>query len=450
MARFRIRTPQGQELSFASIDVFREFVRSGDLTPEDIVYDAETGEWASARTHPLVLEIELEAEEAAATASQEASHSGPSHVGGAVAEPSADEPPESFTLADIGLDLAPAPSQLTPAQETTAFMAKLEAERVADLGPEGEGEVPVQAFTMEQAPPEPAPMVAGAPARPLEPAPRSFRQERIAPTPSRPAPSRTKTAEKPSVVWRYAPFAILMLVLAGAGVYFGPELFSPPASEGSGPTTGPVTPAPGPAPTIAATDDALRGRARERFLTSTQTLLRGLEPISASWLSGRYLAGPSDYAHVRNQWETYLTTIREVRAGDDERYRAAYERALDDAGIQEPARTERLARGMAEFQARAAARNAHYDHVERLATVAMSGHDALIAAEGSILYEPATGPAVSSDPVIEAVGRTPADQALLEEILDAILAELRGEGGAGNASNVREWVYGGLLDAVAN
>jgi hypothetical protein len=88
--------------------------------------------------------------------------------------------------------------------------------------------------------------------------------------------------------------------------------------------------------------------------------------------------------------------------------------------------------------------------VERLATVAISGHDALVAAEGRILYEPATGSRVSNDPVIEAAGRTPADQDLLEEVLDAILGEMRGSGGPGTASYVREWVYEGLLDAVTN
>ena len=56
--RFRIRTSRGQELSFASHETFEEFVRSGDLAPDDFVYDDDTGEWAPARTHPLVLEIE--------------------------------------------------------------------------------------------------------------------------------------------------------------------------------------------------------------------------------------------------------------------------------------------------------------------------------------------------------------------------------------------------------
>jgi hypothetical protein len=441
MARFRIRTASGQELSFASIDVFREFVRSGDLTPEDIVYDAETGEWSSARTHPLVLELEIAAEEAAgvATADQQ-DGTQPSPGAGDLGF---EAPISAMSMADIGLDLAPAQSQLSPQQEADAFMAKMEAERAADLGPDAE--VPLESFTMESAPPPAVTSPTLPTVAPRASEPRTWKQERSAPAPARPAPVED---EEPSVLWKYAPFAILLIIVAGAGVYFGPELFTPSTSAGSDGGPDPVT-AP-PAPTIAATDEALRGRAQERFLAAVQTSLRGLEPISNSWLSGRYLTAPSEYGFIRDGWENYLRTIREVRAGDDERYSAAYLRALDDAGIQEPARADRLARGMAEFRAAGGARNRHYDRVEALATVAMSGHDALQAAEGRILYEPAAGAAVSSDPVIEAVGRTPEDQALLEEVLDAILAQLQGEGRAGTASNVRAWVYGGLLGAVTN
>jgi len=445
-ARFRIRTPTGQELSFASLDVFREFVRSGDLSPDDVVYDAETREWSSARTHPVVLEIELAAEESAGAASDEGAEATAPHEATADEPAGVEESTPTFAMGDIGLDLAPEPSQLSPEQEAEQFLAQLEAERVSDLSA-SEG-VQIQSFTMEQS--EPPPTLAPAPPispPPAEPAPRAFRPERTVAAPARRAPA---AEPKPSPVWKYASLAVLAVAVAGVGLYFGPGIFAPAASEGSDPAPEPVTAQPAPTPVIPATDDAVLGRASERYLTSTQALLRQLEPIPQAWLSGRYLAEPSDHPHVRDVWQTYLGTIREIRAGDAERYRVAYGRALDDAGVQEPARTTRLASGLTRFQASAAARNGHFDRVERLATVAISGHDALVAAEGRILYEPATGPRVSNDPVIEAVGRTPADQALLEEILDAILGELRDGGGPGTASSVREWVYEGLLDAVTN
>jgi hypothetical protein len=451
-ARFRIRTPSGQELSFASLDVFREFVRSGDLSPDDVVYDAETREWSSARTHPVVLEIEEASEEANEAGGAAATASG-------IDEPSA-ESAASPDMDDIGLDLAPAPSQLSPEEQAAAFVAKMAAERAADLSLDGG--LPIQGFNVEQGAPTLADPVSERPPEPPPPAPAPydapveedpFRRERpaarVEPERKAPGPSRAPPRVRSSGAGRkYVPVAVLVLGVIGGVIYFGPALLAPQATEGSDPEEV-VTPSP-PAPIIPATEEAVRARASERFLAATQAQLRGLAPIPQTWLSGRYLATPSDYAHVREVWQAYVTTMREVRAGEEERYRAAYLRALDDAGVQGPARATRLSAGMSQFQNGAAARNRHYDNVESLATVAVGGHDELVEAEGRILYEPATGQRVSADPVIEAVGRTAADQALLEEILDAILAELQGEGGAGTAPNVREWVYGGLLDAVTN
>jgi hypothetical protein len=450
-ARFRIRTPTGQELSFASLDVFREFVRSGDLSPDDVVYDAETKEWSSARTHPVVLEIE----EASGGAVETVRVAG---TGSEVEAPPSESAP-STGLEDIGLDLAPAQSQLTPEEEAAAFVAKMAAERAADLSPQGS--VPIQSFTMEQSAPTLADPVGERTAELPAPAPtphaepvyeEPVRYERPAwraePERDARAPSHAPTRARSSGVGRrFAPLALLAFGVAAGVIYLGPQLLAPQSTEGSDPEPA-VTPPP--APVIPATEEAVRGRASERFLAATQAQLRGLSEIPPTWLSGRYLAAPSDYPNVRDVWQAYLTTAREVRAGEEERYRAAYLRALDDAGIQEPARAARLAAGMSRFGNGAPTRARHYDRVQTLATVAISGHDALVEAEGRILYEPATGPRVSADPVIEAVGRTPADQELLDEILDAILAELQGEGGAGSAPNVREWVYGGLLDAVTN
>jgi hypothetical protein len=194
----------------------------------------------------------------------------------------------------------------------------------------------------------------------------------------------------------------------------------------------------------------LRARARERFLTATQAALRGLDPVPDVWLRGSYLAEPSVYPEVREVWEGYLTIIRDVRAADDERYRQAYLRALDDARVEGAARTLRMSSAMVAFQATAVPRQAHYDRAERLATAALQGHDALVAAEGTIAYQPATGPALSEDPVIEAVGRSPEAQTRLNQVLDLILTELHGERGPEESGNVREWVWDGLLDAMTN
>jgi hypothetical protein len=262
----------------------------------------------------------------------------------------------------------------------------------------------------------------------------------------RPKPKREKSGLD---VGRYAPFIILVLALGGAAVYFGPELFTSGGATTSPTPVDPVVPVE-PPPEIASDEEAVRRRAQERYLNATQTALRGLDPIPEVWLRGQYLAAPSDYASVRAVWDEYLTTVREVRATDAQRYEAAYTRALDDARVAPDARTARMASALASFQAGAAARDGHYDRVERVAAAALRGHDALVQAEGTIAYEPAAGQRVSSDPIIEAVGRGPEAQALLERVLDNILAELQGPGGPGEAANVREWVWAGLLDAVTN
>jgi len=235
-----------------------------------------------------------------------------------------------------------------------------------------------------------------------------------------------------------------------AGVYFGPELFPPDAGED--PEVGEASAAepPPPPPLIPDTEDALRERAQEWFLTTTRALLRDLPPIPDIWMEGAYLAAPSDFPQVREVWSLYLATVQQARAGDNERYRAGYLRALDDARVEGSDRTLRLAGAVSAFQGQVGARAAHYDRVEALAMAALRGHDVLAEEEGTISYEPATGSPVSGEPVVEAVGRDPNAQALLDQVLEMILTELDGPEGPRQAANVGEWIWDGLLDAVAN
>ena len=178
--RFRIRTPRGQELSFASHEMFAEFVRSGDLSPEDLVYDGDTGEWAPARTHPVVLEIEYEREEQAAeTGVAEEGKSGASgpltaaDLGLDLAEsqPSPEDEEEADTRSpvegdpeavfapepgssdstggeDFGLELAPPAEGLSAEEEAHAFVERMESERATDtdFGVDTEG---IEGFKMD-------------------------------------------------------------------------------------------------------------------------------------------------------------------------------------------------------------------------------------------------------------------------------------------------------------
>ena len=152
--RFRIRTSAGQELSFASHEMFEDFVRSGDLSPDDLLYDAENGSWAPARTHPIVLDIEYEKEEAAEAAAKakEPSVENAFGLGLADARPVADdedgdevhekdqkgqkdEAAEGSGDGDaFGLALAPAEKLMTPEEESELFIQRLAAERESDRG----------------------------------------------------------------------------------------------------------------------------------------------------------------------------------------------------------------------------------------------------------------------------------------------------------------------------
>ena len=52
-ARFRIRKKEGAELTPETLGAFTRLVKSGEIEEADLIYDALTGEWAPARSHPV-------------------------------------------------------------------------------------------------------------------------------------------------------------------------------------------------------------------------------------------------------------------------------------------------------------------------------------------------------------------------------------------------------------
>jgi hypothetical protein len=156
---------------------------------------------------------------------------------------------------------------------------------------------------------------------------------------------------------------------------------------------------------------------------------------------------PTEYPEVVDVWQSYVATIRAVRAGDRERYRLAYEAALDDAALEGEARVARLAGALQDFDASREWREAHFGRVEALATAAIQSHNALVEAEGLILYDPGSGSAGLG------AGSTARDadaQLLLDQVLDLLTSTLDAGGlGPREGARVREWVWDGFLDAVA-
>lgn len=480
--RFRIRTSAGQELSFASHEMFEDFVRSGDLSLDDLVYDAENGSWAPARTHPIVLDIEYEKEEAAEAAAKakEPSVENAFGLGLADAQPVADdedgdevhekdqkdqkdEAAEGSGDGDaFGLALAPAE---TAEEEADSFIERMAAERESDRDFIVPDEGRMTDFSMDDAtapsggiaepvaPPPPTP--------PPPPQPRRARRK----SPARDEVSRPAEAAPPERpkekggAGRKIAIGAFAVVVLGVGAYFATQsMQSAPDDASTDPveiddpvTVEPSPPPPTLEPVIASTEQAIRERAQDRFLTGTQNLFRGLRPIPEAWPSGEYLSLPSDYPEVLAVWQEYLTTIRQMHLGDEERYSLAYEAALDDAAVQGDSREARLSAAMSDLAAQAGRRAAHYDRVEALATAAIRSHAALLGAEGLILFDATGATGYQSGIGRGAFGRDADAQLLLGQVIDLLSATLSAEGfGPVDGANVRAWVWDGFVEAIAN
>jgi len=501
--RFRIRTPGGQELSFASQEMFEGFVRSGDLSPDDLVYDAEDGSWAPARTHPIVLEIEYEDEvddvaeqqrepvEVDAASSEEESEGGSFKLSLAAQEEApeseaSDSPaPEGLESAeaeaspdgsDLGLELA-MPEEVSPEEAQRAFVEKLEAERASELdfaasddGLSGFRMDTTAAALADMSRPEPEPVrqrQSDDPAR-RDQRDQSRRREAASGGSRRgagdarerpPTPSGTSGSGAGRMV-----VVVAVIALAGAGGWY---TLRSTGAEGDdvAPVSAPVPdvpiepivvesdpePEPTREPVIARTPAAVGERARERFLTATQAELRELGSIPPAWPGGTYLALPSGAPDVLDVWQSYLTAVRRLRASDANRYRAAYETALDDAVIEGEERGTRLETALADFEASKSAREAHYDRVEALASAAIQTHNALLDVEGLLIFN-GSGDGVAAGPIGAGVtARDEDSELLLRQVVELLTATLEAEGlGPRTGDNVRAWVWDGFLDAAAN
>lgn len=504
---FRIRTQAGQELSFASRRAFEDFVRAGDLSPEDVVYDAETGSWSSALTHPIVLEIQYEEEEEARSedgaaveaaqeeaagdeapeaddddeaddeAEDEAAADGESDLGLSLApaqavraksddvvDPSVPEIEREFSPpvepavpdaesdpedeGDLGLDLAPE-EEVTAEEASRAFVEKMEAERAATFDFGGADDAAFGSLTMENRG-SMADMISAAPSEDREP----VEKPRPKPRPKRrpPPPPKKKSGGAGKVV-----AGVVVVVVLGGAAYFGlratsaePELVEP-ADTVVEPIAVEPDPDPGPQPVIATNESAVRARAQERYLARSQSSLRNLQPIPDVWSTAEYFTAPSAHADVLQAWEAVLVAVRTMRAGDRDRYVQAFEVALDDAVIRGEQRDERRGRALADFDSAAPVRAAHFDRVEALASAAIQSHNALIEVEGLILIDPSGASGIQDGIGEGAYGRDEDSQLLLDQVVDVLDATLNADGeGPGSGPNVREWVWGGFLDAVTS
>lgn len=432
-ARFRIRTPQGQELSFASEEMFADFVRSGDLSEGDLVYDASTGEWSPALTHSLVLDLQ----------------SGQEQDAGPV-EPDAASPSGGTGAGDIGFQLAP---EQSPEEASARFVREMEAERAAEFerkqdlrGLQSDESGSGLLKDIQRRPPPPPSLPSGTDDTVAEAAPPA--PERGPPVRKQP-PRRSRRVRdagtRRSVSGSFLGW-MLALVVVGIGALLGPDLVALAMGSGGAADEGATIAG----PVLPDTEEALAARADARFLGAVRARIVSLPPIPSEWLGGQYLANASEYPRIGEVWNAYLVRIREVRAREAELYSAAYLSALDDARVTGANRTLRLASAMSRFERESASRTGHYARVEELALAATGLHDLLVEREDRITYEPAVGTRVSVDPVLQAAGSDAETQALLEAALDRVLDALSARGaGPVEAAALPAWVFDGLRDVVA-
>jgi hypothetical protein len=283
------------------------------------VYDGETREWAPARVHPLVLEIEYEREDfAGGGVASEPDGSKPLATGDENMTPGPPSQPKDEDGAvagqgsganTFGLELAPPVRGPSPEEERAAFLRKMEAERAMERDQYAEGVGGLSGFRMEDAgtlgemiytPSEPQPPThrrrPGSPRaayptrRPREPERAAGRPKRGEPRGGQPARSRGGGG-----AFKKVAFFLLLAGAVGVGAYFalasvaGAEVDRPhdPVDTAEESTT----PSPIGAAVITTTEHVLRERARERFLTATEELFAGLQPIPETWLRGDAMTG---------------------------------------------------------------------------------------------------------------------------------------------------------------
>jgi hypothetical protein len=467
--RFRIRTRDGRELRPRTTEIFAELVRTGVVRPDDVVFDALTGKWIPVGSHPMaqLAKDPLVAGDGSRGAADGADAHSAGVASGEGPEPGKPHAPDA-TEAQSGEadprvedDLAPAlelvdPPPITPEEQARAFIRRMAEEREADSDePALSREIPLvvegpgRAGTSREA---------QALMQPVEeresPAPAP---ERGSPTPAgskarRPAGAGAgRTGPRELLSWRRIALTGLVAVFSLGGLGVFAAVARPSLRVGDHMPEFSDTPevAPRPGHHLDDTEEAVRGAARETFIESVDGLRHdlGVGAVPAAWLTGPYLSDPSAHPEVRRYWERYLSYTEQAKANEGSLYRRAYLRALDEAGATGPVRSLRLATALGDFDAGAPARGEAYARAWELAASALALHDTLVELRGRIRYEPARGPRVSADPVIEAVGTDPDAQVRFESSLDRVLSALKAGNKPLDPEDIPGWLAKSLREA---
>ena len=387
-ARFRIRTGDGRELEPRTVEIFSELVRSGVVRPRDLVFDALTGEWVPAESHPMVRLLQ---------------------------DPLVNDP-LSATL-DAPLDLVE-PEERCPEEEARDFIRRMDAEREADpqVAPLARELSLTSARPGVEEMAQPSPAVGGP-----RPPGRSMPSERPSPVAAVRAASQRRRRSR-----------LLVPASAGAALVVAVLALPAPREAPQVPARVAVGLAPRADGALPAAEAWVREAALDAFAGKVEILRQelGLGDPPADWLEGRYLARAASYPEVREYWERMAAVLDETRAREVGLYREAYLEVAEGRGMAGPLRSLRLATALEDFSAAEAARGGVYARGREMAAAALALHDVLVALGPRVTYEPLRGGRVSADPVLEAAGADPEAQLLLESALDRVLGSLRGVDGA--------------------
>lgn len=452
--RFRIRTREGEEFCPETTELFAEFIRSGAVRPEDLVYDSLTGEWVPAALHPTVRLVQDalangwesvdgiplrpgpgEVDAARGSTDGEGAGNGAAGVEETRAGPGDEDVPDL----PGSLDLVEFPS-ISPEEEARAFIERMEDERRAnpDDEPALSREVPLTSPN--------APLKWGAP---------ETHPTREDPSPRKRflrSPTFRVTFTQPSRI-RHSWTRLGLLGLAAASSLTLLAVFASVARSsyrsGEHMPEAAGTAVPRPPRRIANTEEAVRGAAFQAFVSAVDRMRRslGVGPVPAAWLTGRYLADPTSYPQVPRYWQRYLEYVEQAQADESNLYRGAYLQALDEARVRGPVRSLRLATALEDFDAAHDVRAASYNGAWELAAAALALHDTLVDLQGRVSYEPVEGPHVSAAPVIEAAGKDPDAQARLNAALDRVLKALRVNGNTMSVRAVPAWLATNLRNS---
>ena len=323
-ARFRVRTREGREFTPGSLAAFARLVDDGEISEEDLIYDALTGEWAPARAHPVSFMVDLGA------STEEQPGLAPPRRPRARAEVRSDDGPSADLYLPLGL--ADAPSSDTVA---AAFMARMQAERESDPS-RPSADLNGLHVVLGNVDGSAAHFVSRA--NPVS----------VQPTPWVARPLSGSVGAEPVRGRSLWMVTVLMCVTAGVAAPSMRKMAEVTRVESCDRPALSVR-----TPHVSQLEEDTRVRTRAASLKEARSLVNqlGVTAIPDVWLSGAYLANAVAFPETKTAWRGYLDFVRAQRASGETTYREAYLAELEAEGIAGPLRSLRIAGAMRDFRA---------------------------------------------------------------------------------------------------